>query len=343
MPGYDNGRPGAHSQSGVLRIQQLADFEEFRYIFGQWGGRFQQTSRGAFLGEARLYAGKSLRAFHADTNQAIFTRGLDASDFTTVIPINAGNAATHWRGRKLAIGQLLIKGPDVEYYNQTMRNTVIRGLLVPVRTIEQIAGEAAEVLIGKRSFSAIALRPEKTAMRRFEFYLGALLDPEQSKQGNDRSRLEQSCLSGLAECLVDPKASDGVDILHSTKLELLNGALEVMHQRLADTLNSKLLCDELQVNARWLRRVFKEAFGAGPVAFYRLMRLNKARRNLKSARGSEETVAEIARRYGFNRLGTFADEYRRQFGELPSETLGVRGYPGVKSESQRRSDVLRGA
>ncbi len=343
MSGFDNGRSGAHSRGGALRVQQLTDFEEFRCLFGQWVGQFQQTSRGTFLGEARLYVGKSLRAFQAETNQAIFTRGLDANDFVTVIPINAGNAATHWRGRNLAIGQLLIKGPDVEYYNQTMRNTVIRGLLVPVRTIEEIAGESANLLIGKRSFSSIALRPEKTAMRRFEFSLEALLDPEQSKRGNDRSRLEQSCLSGLAECLVAQEASAGVDILHSTKFELLNGALEVLHQRLAESLNSKELCDELQVNARWLRRVFKEAFGVGPVAFYRLMRINQARRNLKSARGSEETVAEIARRYGFNRLGAFGEEYCRQFGELPSETLGVRGYPGVRNESQRRSNVLRGA
>ena len=171
-------------------------------------------------------------------------------------------------------------------------------------------------------------------MRRLEFSLGALLDPEQPKSGNDRSRLEQSCLSGLAECLVAQEASAGVDILHSTKFELLNGALEILHERLADTLNSKQLCDELQVNARWLRRVFKEAFGVGPIAFSRLMRINKARRNLKSARGSEETVAGIARRYGFNRLGAFADEYRRQFGELPSETLGVRGHTGVRKESQ---------
>ena len=141
---------------------------------------------------------------------------------------------------------------------------------------------------------------------------------------------------GLAECLVAQEASGGVDILHSTKFELLNGALEILHERLADTPNSKQLCDELQVNARWLRRVFKEAFGVGPIAFSRLMRINQARRNLKSARGSEETVAGIARRYGFNRLGAFADEYRRQFGELPSETLGVRGHPGVRNERQRR-------
>ena len=173
-------------------------------------------------------------------------------------------------------------------------------------------------------------------MQHFELCLGALLDPEQSKRGNDRGRLEQSCLSGLAECLVAQEASAGVDILHSTKFELLNGALDVLHQRLADTLNSEQLCDELQVNARWLRRVFKEAFGVGPVAFYRLMWLNKVRRNLKLARGSEETVAGITRRYGFNRLGAFADEYRRQFGELPSETLGVRGHPGVRKAIQTR-------
>ena len=93
-----------------LMVRQLTDFEEFRHLFGTWGGRFQQTSRGRFSGTAAVYAGLSVRAFLAETNQAIFTRGLDRTDLVTVIPITEANETTSWRGRQLARGHLLIKG-----------------------------------------------------------------------------------------------------------------------------------------------------------------------------------------------------------------------------------------
>ena len=73
-----------------------------------------------------------------------------------------------------------------------------------------------------------------------------------------------------------------------------------------------------------LRWVFKQTFGMGPMAMYRLMRLNLLRHELKSARGGDQTVATLADRYGFRRLGALAEEYQTDFGELPSETLGVR-------------------
>jgi hypothetical protein len=132
-------RPAVDSNfAPKLSVRELSDFENFRLVFGQWGGQFQQISRGHFRGQARIYGGVTVRAFQAETNQAIFTRGLDRSNLATVIPITSANEKTLWRGRRLKVGQLLVKGPDVEYYNQTMRNTLITALLVPVEIIESL-------------------------------------------------------------------------------------------------------------------------------------------------------------------------------------------------------------
>jgi AraC family ethanolamine operon transcriptional activator len=60
-----------------------------------------------------------------------------------------------------------------------------------------------------------------------------------------------------------------------------------------------------------------------PHAYLKAQRLNRVREDLKSALGDAGTVAAIAQRWGFWHTGNFAADYRRQFGELPSQTLNV--------------------
>jgi AraC-like DNA-binding protein len=42
---------------------------------------------------------------------------------------------------------------------------------------------------------------------------------------------------------------------------------------------------------------------------------------------SRRCIGRIAKAYGFQHLGEFAQEYRRQYGERPSETTGHEGEP----------------
>jgi AraC-like DNA-binding protein len=311
-----------------LIVRELKDFDDFRDLFGAWGGQFQQISRGRFRGTAAIYAGLYVRAFRAETNQAIFTRGLDQTDLVTVIPITAGNENTSWRGRQLAKGNLLIKGPDVEYYNQTTRNTVIDALLVPLDTFTTMAGSFTDAIVGHKCSSSIAFRPSGEVMRKFRASLDALLTSPGSANRYDAEVMERACLDNLSMCLL---CSDtDMKKLGVKRLELIDAALDLMNERFEGRLKSEDFCAALQVNDRMLRRVFKQAFGMGPMAIYRQLRLNRLRHELKSARGSGQTVAALANRCGFRRLGALAAEYQTLFGELPSETLGVRGHVGIQ-------------
>lgn len=66
---------------------------------------------------------------------------------------------------------------------------------------------------------------------------------------------------------------------------------------------------------------FKQHRGYTPLEFLKKVRLRHVRDDLLSATPGT-TVKEVASRWGFNHLGRFSGEYARQFGELPSETLG---------------------
>jgi transcriptional regulator GlxA family with amidase domain len=79
------------------------------------------------------------------------------------------------------------------------------------------------------------------------------------------------------------------------------------------------LCQALAVSERALRKAFQKVHQLPPCRRLRWLRLSHARRALMSVRGS--SVTEIATDFGFVELGRFSVEYRKIFGERPSETL----------------------
>ena len=58
-----------------------------------------------------------------------------------------------------------------------------------------------------------------------------------------------------------------------------------------------------------------------PMAFVRERRLDEVRRRLLAGGREQTSVSNAALDFGFCHLGRFSADYRRAFGELPSETL----------------------
>jgi len=72
---------------------------------------------------------------------------------------------------------------------------------------------------------------------------------------------------------------------------------------------------------RALRNAFHRVRGMSPKRYMRLARLQQVRRALRGAGNRHVTVTSVATEFGFYELGRFAADYRRAFGEVPSETL----------------------
>src|SRR5207248_3896786 len=106
--------------------------------------------------------------------------------------------------------------------------------------------------------------------------------------------------------------------------ELVEQAERLALANFQTPLDVPTLCRALAVSERTLRKAFQKIRGLPPCRRLRMLRLSGTRRALLSARGRCVTVTEIATSFGFVELGRFSVEYRKIFGESPSETLGRR-------------------
>lgn len=88
-----------------------------------------------------------------------------------------------------------------------------------------------------------------------------------------------------------------------------------------ESVTNNVLLSECRVSERTLQYAIRERFDVTPHEFIKSMRLAKVRSALRHAENDEITVKEIAERSGVWHLGRFAADYRKAFGELPSQTL----------------------
>ncbi len=101
-------------------------------------------------------------------------------------------------------------------------------------------------------------------------------------------------------------------------------AIDYMHAHLDAPVTIAEIVNAAGVAGRTLFKHFRDTHGVSPMQYLRNLRFEKAREELLNAK-AEAKVAEVATRWGFAHLGRFAVEYRKRFGETPSQTFSRSG------------------
>lgn len=143
---------------------------------------------------------------------------------------------------------------------------------------------------------------------------GLLNDPAATLQLRDEVLL--TWLSTL------PEAID-LRELRSTEARrrVVRRACDLMLEQPDEPLSMLDVCSRIGASQRKLNYCFQESLGLSPARYLRALRLNGVRRELKRPHPKAACVQDIAAHWGFWHLSQFATDYKRQFGELPSQTL----------------------
>ncbi|MFE1961306.1 AraC family transcriptional regulator [Streptomyces sp. NPDC059479] len=133
--------------------------------------------------------------------------------------------------------------------------------------------------------------------------------------------LADSLVNGflLAATHSHPEALAAPDI--AVRPAPVRAAIDAVEADPGAPLTLSVLAAHCEVSPRTLQKGFQQHLGMSPMEYVRNVRLRRAHEELRAADPCGDSVAAIARRWGFAHLGRFAAAHEARFGQKPLQTL----------------------
>ena len=306
----------------VLMDATFTDIEALGKAVG-WDIHFLQLDRGSFTGNTRVLADGESVLMRVVLSSQFHQRGAAVSGYRTFGILDSDEAKLDWCRREVGFSDLL------SFDNHNGFDGVSRS------AYSGFTFSLSEALL-RRSALALGLDPERTLTQRADVYsdggqriaslrhalraicaTGVHLQP-----GQLAPLLAQTVVAVLAEPEDEIRPPDPANREH-----IRRRALNFIADNAADAVTVGDLCRATGASHATLDRAFRDKFGVSPKRYIMSVRLNQVRRALLGSQSSQ-TIVDLANRWGFWHMGQFARDYRRQFGELPSQT-NRKGEPTV--------------
>jgi AraC family ethanolamine operon transcriptional activator len=281
--------PGTLDENALYSLvrRETRDADEQAACLRDWDQVYEQLSPGQFEGRFMEIWFRGIQLFREVTNQSVHEEGL------------------------MREGERVL-GVPVEVLTRYTRE-------IEHRDIEQELQDVAVV------------QATKAAVDEFRGFLLTALEsvsrtPAMLQYPAMQKGLEHALLSSVVKAVGhtdDARTTASPTARHA----IVSRAQDYMREHVEEPLTVEDLCRVLGVSRRTLQYSFQEVLQLNPVSYLRAMRLNGVRRMLKTADPQRHSVQDIAARWGFWHLSHFANDYRRMFGELPSETLRGSAHP----------------
>jgi AraC family ethanolamine operon transcriptional activator len=143
-------------------------------------------------------------------------------------------------------------------------------------------------------------------------------------QGNATfAEIEDTAYRNLADCLSSSQRDETISL--TNRRAVLRRSIEFIRTHYGEIITVTDICRVCATTSRTLERVFHEEFGIAPKQYLTKIRLSKARESL-CLKDQEMNITEIAFSSGFSHMGQFSQDYKKHFGELPSQTSQCQHY-----------------
>lgn len=99
--------------------------------------------------------------------------------------------------------------------------------------------------------------------------------------------------------------------------------IRYIEEHVKEDIELETLSQISNMSIRSIYNAFSRVFSTTPKSYVKLVKLRRLRSDL--LQGHCRNITEAALDYGFSHLGRFSSDYRKRFGELPSETMRLAG------------------
>jgi len=285
------------------------------------------------------------KAWNVESTQ--LEQGTFLGDINGVHTPNIQLASTQF-SHKLMVKGTFPEGAITLFFIDSLAQSVVDNYIL--KEYEVLVGnhqDELDIICNAQSSTYTVAIEEKLFNESFYNYFG--IDTDDSLKGKrllvEGSRLEhlyqglKQWLNYLRSAQGQSRLQDGSDAI---ELEILTHVYSCMHvenreqtrtkfdvssardlldESLITPLDITTLSQKLKISERQLHNAFLNTYGITPKKYLQRLRLNAARKELLIANPENLNIANIAHKYNYTQMSYFASEYKKMFGELPSETI----------------------
>jgi AraC family ethanolamine operon transcriptional activator len=306
--------------------RETRDVDEQAACLREWDQVYEQLAPGRFVGrflEVRL---GDVQLFREVTNRPLYQAGRVREGGHVLGVPAAMRGAAGCIGRPLGPDSIVsMRGGDTLDL-RTPQDFDIVAAAMPVAALERYAQDVEPGGLDRARAGSTVLELGRAPAQELRSLLQTALDVAQRRPAVLRfaalhRTLEQALLATAARVLSRAAGEPQQRVPARMRHALVARAKDYMRAHVDEPLTVEDLCRALRVSRRTLQYGFQDVLQISPAGYLRALRLNGARRALRGADPDRDCVHDIAARWGFWHLSRFADDYRRMFGELPSQTL----------------------
>ena len=312
--------------------RETRDADEQAACLREWDQTYEQLTPGQFEGRFMEIWFRGIQLFREVTNQSVHEEGLmRAGERVLGVPV-AMQGQGYYCGRPISPDAIMTMCGGAEFEFRAPEHFDLVAVSVPVGALAQYAQDIEHRDIELELQNMRVIQATKGYVDEFRGFLLTVLEsvsrtPAMLKYAAMQKGLEQALLSSVVKVVGRAEDTSRSMASPTARHAIVSRAQDYMREHVEEPLTVEDLCRVLGVSRRTLQYSFQEVLQLNPVSYLRAMRLNGARRMLKSAGTERHSVQDIAARWGFWHLSHFATDYRRMFGELPSDTLRGTAHP----------------
>lgn len=176
----------------------------------------------------------------------------------------------------------------------------------------------------EQSFLPVSESQTEYFLRGIDYFFKRLRNKHGAIEGAiEKTEFYDFILYGLQQLIdISLGSSYSQSISYSRRFDLVEKASEIMLLNLTSNLTAEDIAQTLGISYRTLHYSFQKTLGISPYKFFLTKKLHEVRRLLKS---SDISITKASTSYGFSSPSQFTHQYKRLFGEIPSETRNCQG------------------
>lgn len=336
--------PPTYADGGSLRIHgcpayslvkvKTRDADEHAASLSQWDQTYEQLTPGQFEGSVLDAWFDGIQVFREITSQTIHEAGVPWKGSRTIgVPVSMEGSG-YFCGETMQENSMITLGGGDELDFRAPRKLDIVAVVVDTKLLTSYSCQIEErnidaELADKRIAPASPKQVE--CLRHFLLTVLNTLDSDASplKHYQARKSLQNAILALLHTAIGGAEKQAGSPAPSLSRRRTVGRAKEYMLAHIDEPQTVADLCMAIGVSRRALQYSFEEILDINPKSYLRAIRLNGVRRELRRGNPNDISVQDVAARWGFWHMSRLSADYKRMFGEMPSETLRKQGARAV--------------